>query len=90
MGTVASKTFYNCYKVKLPGQTLPITFNNVWVIQCVQDLCTNAPVFNMQTQAGPTNLPLMEKPIMWYYREVAVGSPTAASHCLQSFIPVSK
>jgi RHS repeat-associated protein len=51
-GTVASKTFYNCYKVKLPGQALPVTFKNVWVIKCVEDLCTNAPVFNMQTQSG--------------------------------------
>jgi RHS repeat-associated protein len=50
VGTVTSKTFYNCYKVILPGSATPMQYENVWVIKCSQDLCANAPVYNMTSQ----------------------------------------
>ena len=51
-GTVTSKTFYNCYKVILSGSATPVQYENVWVIKCSQDLCDNAPVYNMTSQLG--------------------------------------
>lgn len=51
-GTVASKQFYNCYKVFLPGASSPVQFENVWVIKCSQDLCASAPVYNMTYQVS--------------------------------------
>lgn len=51
-GTVTSKTFYNCYKVILPGAAMPVQYENVWVINCSQDLCAGAPVYNMTSQLG--------------------------------------
>lgn len=51
-GTVASKQFYNCYKVFLPGSASPVQFENVWVIKCSQDLCASAPVYNMTYQVS--------------------------------------
>jgi hypothetical protein len=52
-GSVVRKNFYNCFKLFMPGSSIPVQFFNVWVIGCQKNLCATVAEYSFEYQLEP-------------------------------------
>jgi RHS repeat-associated protein len=59
-GTLVSKTFYSCYRVYVPGNSVPVQYYDVWVTICNADACANALTVEYQSLYGESGATVYE------------------------------